>query len=258
MNRVGTDNLLRISINLMERRHRQDPQGDILGPARLPPPRPGDRTKKSTLANAVSGLGDHPQDGLDRVSRPFRKRLDLDVHEPVVLPREGKSLGQSRNHDPARLVVLATRPDQGTPGCRSREPSAGRRLRPRTTTRRRAIEPRRNRNPRRETRRVHAPSLGKLRRDVGGSQQRLIVEHDRNAVASELNVELPGVRAGFPAQTGRLECVLGCPERIAPMRDDHRMLEFPEKQFERNRFPDGANGGFGNCDASRYLTNSIS
>ena len=60
------------------------------------------------------------------------------------------------------------------------------------------------------------------------------MENDRHAVAGELNVELPGGGAGFPAQPAGLERVLGCPERIAAMRHDHRMIALRLEQREES------------------------
>ena len=75
------------------------------------------------------------------------------------------------------------------------------------------------------------------RGDVGRSNQRVIVEDDRDTIAGQLNVELPGVGTGLPGEASGFECVLGSVKRIAPMRDDHRIrsacLQKREKTVRR-------------------------
>ena len=57
--------------------------------------------------------------------------------------------------------------------------------------------------------------------DVGRAQQGFIMEDDRDPVAGELNVELPGIRPRVTGEIGRFECVLGGVKRITPMGHDH-------------------------------------
>ena len=56
--------------------------------------------------------------------------------------------------------------------------------------------------------------------DVGRPQQRLIVDHDRHVIAGHVDIELPGIGAGFPAQASGFEGVLGRMRGVAPMSDD--------------------------------------
>lgn len=50
------------------------------------------------------------------------------------------------------------------------------------------------------------------------------MDDDCHAVPGELDIQLPGIRAGGMADFGRLERVFGCVAGIASMGDDHRAV----------------------------------
>ena len=147
--------------------------------------------------------------------------------------------------NPAGLVVLETgrssRPERAEVASRARAAVSATNHEP-------ASSDRTSSKSKSETRKPSRPrgSPANFAGDIGRSQQRLIVEHDRHAVASELNVELPGAGPCFPAQSVQPRAcsrVPGTSRRDARRSPDARA---PEQQREES-IPGGSERRFGKC-----------
>ena len=172
----------------------------------------------------VGGVGgvDRREDGRQERRVSLGERLQLDVDRPVEVAGQLQGLGEARHADGARREPVAGGRPRGRRACRSGLPSGeGRRGRG-TTSRRRACGSRPSRTRPRGSRRRARGSRREPSCDVGRPEQGFVVDDHRNAVAAEVDVELPGERPGGMPEAGGFERVLGRVGRVAPMRDDNR------------------------------------
>ena len=169
------------------------------------------------------GLLDDFEHAFNETRGSLGERLDLHVHQPIVLLRQGECLGQCGDDHPAGTVMFdprrvepverAERMGGAWTAVLGNEPGAG-------VEGMDLVEV--------EVRDAKTVLAAGVAREPPGHisrpHQRFIVEDERDAVPGQLDVELPRTGTGFPGKAGGLQRIFRCAERIAPMCNDRGMI----------------------------------